>query len=125
VSIFEHPPPPPECEALVQITELRATYRVELRFKQKTGQWIMTRIVIVILIYNRHKHMDLTMNVVGASQRTMMVYHFMLGGSITGTKSSCYGRLSPKADVLLRNLLLYPQRTKYTLFSAYLLRGVT
>jgi hypothetical protein len=34
------------------------TYRVELSFKQKTGRWIMPRIVIVILIYRRHKPID-------------------------------------------------------------------
>jgi hypothetical protein len=31
------------------------TYRLWLSFKQKTGQWIMSRIVIVILIFQRHK----------------------------------------------------------------------
>jgi hypothetical protein len=35
------------------------TYRVELCFKQKTGRWIMSRIVIVILIYHRHKPIDI------------------------------------------------------------------
>jgi hypothetical protein len=34
------------------------TYRVELSFKQKTGRWIMSRIVIVILIYHSHKPID-------------------------------------------------------------------
>jgi hypothetical protein len=33
----------------------RQTYTVELSFKQKTGRWIMSRIVIVTLIYPRHK----------------------------------------------------------------------
>jgi hypothetical protein len=31
------------------------TYRVELSFIYKIGRWIMDRIVIVILIYHRHK----------------------------------------------------------------------
>jgi hypothetical protein len=30
-------------------------YKVELSFKWKTGRWIMSRIMIVILIYHRHK----------------------------------------------------------------------
>jgi hypothetical protein len=35
------------------------TYRVELSFKEKTGRWIMSRSMIVILIYRRHKAIDL------------------------------------------------------------------
>jgi hypothetical protein len=35
------------------------TYRVGLSFKQKTWLWIVSRIVIVILIYHRHKPTDL------------------------------------------------------------------
>jgi hypothetical protein len=35
------------------------TYRVELSFEQKTGRWIMSRIVIVILIYHPHKAINL------------------------------------------------------------------
>jgi hypothetical protein len=35
------------------------TYRVELSFKYKTGRRIMSRIAIVILIYHRHKPIDL------------------------------------------------------------------
>jgi hypothetical protein len=34
------------------------TYRVELSFKQKTGRWVMSRIVILLLIYRRHKPID-------------------------------------------------------------------
>jgi hypothetical protein len=32
------------------------TYRVEQSFNLKTGRWIMSRIVIGILTYHRHKH---------------------------------------------------------------------
>jgi hypothetical protein len=35
------------------------TYRVELSLKQKAGRWIMSSIVIAILIYHRHKPIDL------------------------------------------------------------------
>jgi hypothetical protein len=35
------------------------TYRIELSFKQETGPCVMCRIVIVILIYHRHKSVDL------------------------------------------------------------------
>jgi hypothetical protein len=31
------------------------TYKVQLSSKQKTGRWIMSKIVIVILIYHRYK----------------------------------------------------------------------
>jgi hypothetical protein len=41
------------------------TYRVELNFKLKTGRWIMSRIVIVILIYHRHKPID-SINLLGS-----------------------------------------------------------
>jgi hypothetical protein len=34
------------------------TYRVELSFEEKTGQWIMYRVVIVILIRHHHKPID-------------------------------------------------------------------
>jgi hypothetical protein len=34
------------------------TYRVELSFKLKTGKGIMSRTVVVILKYHRHKHME-------------------------------------------------------------------
>jgi hypothetical protein len=44
------------------------TYRVELSFEQKTGQCIMSRIVIVILIYHRHKPMD-SINLLGCYRR--------------------------------------------------------
>jgi hypothetical protein len=44
------------------------TYRVELSFKEKTGRWIMSRIVIVILIYHRHKHID-RINLFGSKRR--------------------------------------------------------
>jgi hypothetical protein len=37
----------------------RQTYRVELNVTQKTGRWIISRIVIVILTYHRHKLTDL------------------------------------------------------------------
>jgi hypothetical protein len=40
------------------------TYRVKLSFKQETGRWIMPRIVIVILIYHRHKPID-SINLLG------------------------------------------------------------
>jgi hypothetical protein len=38
-------------------------YKVELSFKQKTGRWTMSRIVIVILIYHGHKPIDLIVSV--------------------------------------------------------------
>jgi hypothetical protein len=41
------------------------TYRVELSFKQKTGRWIMSRIVIVILIYHHNKPID-SINLLGS-----------------------------------------------------------
>jgi hypothetical protein len=44
------------------------TYTVELNFKQKTGRWIMSRIVIVILIYRRHKPID-SINLLGSQRR--------------------------------------------------------
>jgi hypothetical protein len=34
-------------------------YRFVLSFKYKTGRWIKSRIVIVILIYHRHKPIDI------------------------------------------------------------------
>jgi hypothetical protein len=40
------------------------TYRVELSFKSKTGRWIVSRIVIVVLIYHRHKLID-SINLLG------------------------------------------------------------
>jgi hypothetical protein len=45
------------------------TYRVELSFKLKPGQWIMFRIVIVILIYHRHKPID-SINLLGLVAET-------------------------------------------------------
>jgi hypothetical protein len=42
----------------------RQTYIVELSFKSKTGRWIVSRIVIVILIYRRHKPID-SINLLG------------------------------------------------------------
>jgi hypothetical protein len=36
----------------------RNVFPVELSYKQKTGRWIMPRIVIVILIYYCHKPID-------------------------------------------------------------------
>jgi hypothetical protein len=33
-------------------------YTAELSFKQKTGRWIMSRIVIIILIHHLHKLID-------------------------------------------------------------------
>jgi hypothetical protein len=44
------------------------TYRVELSFKYTTGRWIMSRIVIVILIYHRHKPID-SINLLGLQRR--------------------------------------------------------
>jgi hypothetical protein len=35
------------------------TYRIEFSVKKKPEGWIMSRIVIVILIYNRHKPVGL------------------------------------------------------------------
>jgi hypothetical protein len=37
-------------------------------FKQKTGRWIMSRIVIVMLIYLRHKPID-SINLLGSQWR--------------------------------------------------------
>jgi hypothetical protein len=34
------------------------TYKVDLSFKQKTGQWIMSRFVTVLLINYRHEPID-------------------------------------------------------------------
>jgi hypothetical protein len=44
------------------------TYRVELSFKLKTGRWVMSRIVIIILIYHRHKPID-KINLLGSQRR--------------------------------------------------------
>jgi hypothetical protein len=38
------------------------TYRVGLSFKEKTGQWIMSRIAMVILICHRHRLSDHSVN---------------------------------------------------------------
>jgi hypothetical protein len=45
------------------------TYWVELCFKQKTGRRIMSRIMIVILIYHRHKPAYLNENIFYAPHR--------------------------------------------------------
>jgi hypothetical protein len=34
------------------------TYRVELSFKRKTGRWIMSKIMIIVLINHRQKPID-------------------------------------------------------------------
>jgi hypothetical protein len=34
-------------------------YRIQLSFKWKTGRWLMSRIVLIVLIYHRHKAIDL------------------------------------------------------------------
>jgi hypothetical protein len=50
------------------------TYRVELSFKQNTGQWIMSRIIVVMLTCHRYKPIDLELKQLKVKSTTVYIF---------------------------------------------------
>jgi hypothetical protein len=59
------------------------TYRIVFSFKYRTGQWILSRNMIVMLIYNRHKPID------RIHLRCGLVGEYCRGKEIEAQKQNC------------------------------------